>query len=146
MGATAKVPIQTPVTPPPQWIEDPPRRPSPPGPPESLDLREIVDRDLPLDTSMRQKASIVEAGGIASLDRAPDVPVKLDSVSLGQVLRRISNPGAKSAADWGVPDFVRVAAASYTEQPDAGHAMMLEAPSAFCDIVVSILEGGACHR
>lgn len=54
--------------------------------------------------------------------------------------------GAKSAVDWGVPDFVRVAAASYLEQPDAGHVMMLEAPSAFCDIVVSILEGAARHR
>ncbi len=47
--------------------------------------------------------------------------------------------GAKSAADWGVPDFVRQAAASYTEQPDAGHLMMLEAPDAFCEIVASLL-------
>jgi pimeloyl-ACP methyl ester carboxylesterase len=47
--------------------------------------------------------------------------------------------GAKSTADWGVPDFVRDAAASYTEQPDVGHLMMLEAPDAFCQIVTSLL-------
>ena len=50
--------------------------------------------------------------------------------------------GANSAADWGVPDFVRAAAASYTEQPDAGHLMMLEDPDAFCKIIASILSAG----
>lgn len=49
--------------------------------------------------------------------------------------------GAKSAADWGVPDFVRVAAASYTEQPGVGHLMMLEDPDTFCAIVAAILMG-----
>lgn len=49
--------------------------------------------------------------------------------------------GAKSAGAWGVPDFVRAAAASYTEQPHAGHVMMLEDPDAFCEIVGSILTG-----
>lgn len=49
--------------------------------------------------------------------------------------------GSKSAADWGVPDFVREAAASYTEQPGVGHLMMLEAPEAFCEIVSSLLAG-----
>ena len=43
--------------------------------------------------------------------------------------------GERSAAAWDVPDFVRRAARSYTEQPDAGHLMMLEAPDAFCRIV-----------
>ncbi len=47
--------------------------------------------------------------------------------------------GDKSAADWGVPDFVRDAAASYTEQPGASHLMMLEAPDAFCQIVTTLL-------
>ncbi|MCP4590059.1 MAG: alpha/beta fold hydrolase [bacterium] len=51
--------------------------------------------------------------------------------------------GAKSAASWGVPDFVRTATASYTEQPDTGHLMMLEAPDAFCEIVTAILKGFA---
>jgi pimeloyl-ACP methyl ester carboxylesterase len=47
--------------------------------------------------------------------------------------------GEKSAADWDVPDFVRAAAASYTEQPGVGHLMMLEDPDGFCRIVASIL-------
>ena len=47
--------------------------------------------------------------------------------------------GAKSADGWGVPEFVRDAAASYTEQPDTGHCMMLEAPDQFCAIVESIV-------
>ena len=54
--------------------------------------------------------------------------------------------GEKSAADWGVPDFVHGAAASYTEQPDVGHLMMLEAPDAFCRIVASILAGTIPNR
>lgn len=49
--------------------------------------------------------------------------------------------GEKSAAAWGVPDFVRTAAASYTEQPAVGHLMMLEAPEVFCDLVQSVLRG-----
>jgi len=47
--------------------------------------------------------------------------------------------GAKSAASWGVPDFVRAAAASYREQLDAGHLMMLEDPDAFCNSIAAIL-------
>ena len=46
--------------------------------------------------------------------------------------------GEQSAADWDVPDFVRRAARSYTEQPGAGHLMMLEDPDAFCQIVNEI--------
>jgi pimeloyl-ACP methyl ester carboxylesterase len=43
--------------------------------------------------------------------------------------------GQKSAGAWGLPDFVRQAAASYTEQPNVGHLMMLEDPDAFCGLV-----------
>ena len=43
--------------------------------------------------------------------------------------------GEKSAAAWGVPDFVRAAARSYTEMPRLGHLMMLEAPDEFCRVV-----------
>ncbi len=47
--------------------------------------------------------------------------------------------GERSAADWDVPDFVLRAAGSYTEQPGAGHLMMLEDPDAFCQIVNEIM-------
>jgi pimeloyl-ACP methyl ester carboxylesterase len=47
--------------------------------------------------------------------------------------------GQSSAAAWDVPAFVRSAAASYTEQPNAGHFMMLEDPDAFCGIVVNLI-------
>ncbi len=47
--------------------------------------------------------------------------------------------GERSAADWDVPDFVRRAARSDTNQPGAGHLMMLEDPDAFCQIVNEIM-------
>ena len=49
--------------------------------------------------------------------------------------------GERSAADWDVPGFVRRAARSYTEQPGAGHLMMLEDPDTFCQIVKQIMRG-----
>jgi pimeloyl-ACP methyl ester carboxylesterase len=49
--------------------------------------------------------------------------------------------GEKSAGAWGVPDFVRTAAASYTEQPAVGHLMMLEDPDTFCKLVQSVVRG-----
>ncbi len=47
--------------------------------------------------------------------------------------------GARSAAGWDVPGFVRAAARSYTELPGTGHLMMLEDPEGFCRIVDRIL-------
>jgi pimeloyl-ACP methyl ester carboxylesterase len=47
--------------------------------------------------------------------------------------------GQKSASAWDVPDFVRAAAASYTEQADVGHLMMLEEPGEFCRLVDACL-------
>ena len=38
--------------------------------------------------------------------------------------------GARSRAGWDVPDWALKAAASYTEIPEAGHMVMLEAPDA----------------
>ncbi len=49
--------------------------------------------------------------------------------------------GERSAADWDIPDFVRQTARSYTEQPGAGHLMMLEDPDAFCQVVSGIMRG-----
>lgn len=39
--------------------------------------------------------------------------------------------GARSRTGWDVPDWALEAAASYTEIPDAGHLVMLEAPEVF---------------
>ena len=50
--------------------------------------------------------------------------------------------GERSADAWGVPDFVRAAAASDHVQAEAGHLMMLERPDAFCAIVDSIIAQG----
>ena len=47
--------------------------------------------------------------------------------------------GERSASAWDVPDDLRQAAASYREQPGAGHMMMLDAPDAFCRIVDACL-------
>ena len=43
--------------------------------------------------------------------------------------------GERSADAWDVPEFVRMAAASYTVIPETGHLMMLEEPDAFCKVV-----------
>lgn len=47
--------------------------------------------------------------------------------------------GERSAEAWGVPEFVRAAARSYTEIVDAGHLMMLKQPEVFCRLVDSIV-------
>lgn len=47
--------------------------------------------------------------------------------------------GERSAEDWDVPDLVRDAARSYTKIAQAGHAMMLEEPAAFCQTIDAIL-------
>ena len=47
--------------------------------------------------------------------------------------------GERSAADWGVPDFVRGQARSYAEIRGCGHLMMLEAPDRFCRAVARLL-------
>lgn len=47
--------------------------------------------------------------------------------------------GQRSASAWALPHFVRRAAASYTEQPNVGHIMMLENPDTFCSLVESCL-------
>ena len=47
--------------------------------------------------------------------------------------------GQRSGGNWNVPGFVREAAASYAEQPGAGHLMMLEDPAEFCRLVDACL-------
>ncbi len=48
--------------------------------------------------------------------------------------------GELSAATWDVPDFVRRAAASYTQMPGVGHLMMLEKPDEFCRTIDQLME------
>lgn len=48
--------------------------------------------------------------------------------------------GARSAADWDVPGWVRNGATSSTELAERGHLMMLEAPRQFADAVVESLQ------
>lgn len=43
--------------------------------------------------------------------------------------------GARSRPGWNVPDWALAAAASYTEIPDSGHMVMLEAPETFGNLV-----------
>ena len=87
-----------------------------------------------------QPASTVSAMAKALLNETL-CPGYLDTVrrllARGLPVRLVA--GAQSAADWDVPDFVRTAAASYTEQPAVGHLMMLEDPDGFCRIVSSVL-------
>ncbi len=48
--------------------------------------------------------------------------------------------GERSTGGWGIPDSVRVAAASYRVQANAGHLMMLEYPSEFCRLVSAVMQ------
>jgi len=47
--------------------------------------------------------------------------------------------GARSRAGWDVPGWALQAAASYSELPQVGHMVMLEAPQAFADVLVTVL-------
>jgi len=47
--------------------------------------------------------------------------------------------GARSRADWNVPEWALTAAAGYTEIPDAGHMVMLEAPDAFGKVLAELI-------
>jgi pimeloyl-ACP methyl ester carboxylesterase len=46
--------------------------------------------------------------------------------------------GARSRPTWSVPDWAVAGAASYTEIPDAGHMVMLEAPQAFGEVLAGL--------
>jgi lipase len=46
--------------------------------------------------------------------------------------------GARSRPGWDVPEWALAAAASYTEIPDTGHMVMLEAPQAFGELLVEL--------
>jgi lipase len=48
--------------------------------------------------------------------------------------------GARSRAGWNVPGWALQAAASYTEVPDAGHMVMLEAPEALGKTLTRLLK------
>jgi lipase len=47
--------------------------------------------------------------------------------------------GARSRAGWNVPRWALQAAASYTEIPDVGHMVMLEAPEVFGNVLTRLL-------
>nr|WP_164904968.1 alpha/beta hydrolase [Streptomyces cyaneus] len=47
--------------------------------------------------------------------------------------------GARSRAGWNVPEWALTAAASYTEVPDAGHMVMLEAPDSFGKVLAELI-------
>lgn len=47
--------------------------------------------------------------------------------------------GTRSRAGWNVPGWALQAAASYTEIPDVGHMVMLEAPEVFGETLVKLL-------
>jgi lipase len=51
--------------------------------------------------------------------------------------------GGRSRAAWDVPPWALAAARSYTEIPDVGHLMMVEAPERFGTAVARLLDGDA---
>ncbi|HEY9409134.1 MAG TPA: alpha/beta hydrolase [Jiangellaceae bacterium] len=46
--------------------------------------------------------------------------------------------GARSRPEWNLPEWALGAAASYTEMPDTGHMVMLEAPEAFGNLLLDL--------
>lgn len=51
--------------------------------------------------------------------------------------------GARSAAGWDVPDWVRAAARADVVLPDTGHMLMLEDPAGFCRSVRALIDGAS---
>lgn len=49
--------------------------------------------------------------------------------------------GQRSRSGWAVPDWALAAAASYTEIPEAGHMVMLEAPHEFGQVIATVTAG-----
>jgi pimeloyl-ACP methyl ester carboxylesterase len=83
------------------------------------------------ETLAYQPASTMQAMAGAVVDHT-------GSRAYEQLLREVftSTPvhlvaGARSRKDWDVPPWALAAAASYTELPQTGHMVMLEAPQAF---------------
>ncbi|HUU98354.1 MAG TPA: alpha/beta hydrolase [Phycisphaerae bacterium] len=102
-----------------------------PDPQRTAWARQILEHQPASTVSAMAKAIVAETS----------CPSYLDTVRrlLDRGLPMHMVAGEKSAADWDVPDFVRTAAASFTEQPAVGHLMMLEDPDGFCEIVAAIL-------
>jgi pimeloyl-ACP methyl ester carboxylesterase len=102
-----------------------------PSPRRTEWLAQILDHQPPGTIYAMSKATLAETGDpayLAMLHRVVERDLPLHLVA-----------GARSAAAWDVPEFVRAAARSYTEIADAGHLMMLERPAAFCRVVDAIL-------
>ena len=86
----------------------------------------------PVSTLRAQARAVVDATRRA--DFLKKVGEILDS---GLPLHLIA--GARSRGGWSVPEWVTARAASNTEIPNAGHLMMLEAPTAFASAVCANL-------
>ena len=100
--------------------------------PQVITWAEHILANQPARTVHAMSNAIVEETAEPSYERTI-----VDVLDTGIPIHLLS--GASSAPSWGVPDFVKRQAASYTEQPTAGHLMMLEDPDGFCDIVTEIL-------
>jgi lipase len=53
--------------------------------------------------------------------------------------------GARSGPGWNVPEWALAAAASYTEIPNTGHMVMLEAPQAFGNVLIDLTNSHQTH-
>ncbi len=87
-----------------------------------------------------QKASTLYAMSKATMRETlvPDYLHKVRQVvDQGTPIHLIA--GERSARHWGVPEDIRSAAYSYTEIPDTGHLMMLEAPELLCQYLERII-------
>jgi pimeloyl-ACP methyl ester carboxylesterase len=93
-------------------------------------LRGILAHQPASTVYAMSRAIINETGGARYIELVRRV------VERGMPIHLIA--GECSAQAWDIPDFVRVAARSYTEIGNAGHLMMLEQPGAFCRTVNSI--------
>jgi len=92
------------------------------------------------DILANQPASTIYAMSQATI-RETLAPAYLDAVwrfvELGKPMHLVA--GQRSAKSWGLPSHVLSAASSFTEIPDTGHLMMLEAPDLFCQYLKRIL-------
>jgi len=93
----------------------------------------ILHNQPPATIAAMARAVVAETGVPAYLERVRGL------VAQGVPIHLIA--GARSAAGWNVPQWVRAAAASDIVLSDTGHMMMLEAPDRFCAAVHAMIAG-----
>lgn len=102
--------------------------------PETVAVAEAWLHDQSAETIQAQSRAVVQA------TKHPDYLGQVDAViGSGTPFHLVA--GSRTRPGWNVPDWVLARATTYSEIPNAGHLMMLEAPQVFADRLLSNAAG-----